>query len=188
MIPGDTTAAALFLDANRLVQSQQVESENALGPLLDAPPPDTDPKLLARLRFIFDAGGWVLLESAIPDLPADLRWLFESGAVTIEQLAALQGALGATSAANLAAEVTREAVRQVDGPDHTVEATIGSALPSRRARRSRSVAIVTAPTCSSVRCRLASRPRDAAESSHDTCLTYSRCTTIRARIAEKRRR
>ena len=84
------------------------------------------------MRSIFDAGGWVLLESAIADLPADLRWLFESGAGTIEQLAALQGALGVTSAADLAAEVSREAVRQVDGPDHTVEATIGSVLPTLR--------------------------------------------------------
>ena len=36
---------------------------------------------------MFEAGAWVLLESALADLPADLRWLFESGAVTLEQLA-----------------------------------------------------------------------------------------------------
>ena len=41
-----------------------------------------------------EAGGWVLVESAIADLPADLRWLFESGVVTIEQLAELHRALG----------------------------------------------------------------------------------------------
>ena len=56
---------------------------------------------------MYDAGGWVLLESAIADLPADLRWLFESGAVTIEQLAALHDALGAISAPDLVAAVRR---------------------------------------------------------------------------------
>ena len=51
---------------------------------------------------MYESAAWVLLESAIADLPADLRWLFESGAVTVEQLAALHHALGVTSAADLA--------------------------------------------------------------------------------------
>ena len=50
---------------------------------------------------MYEAGGWVLVESAIADLPADLRWLFESGAVTIEQLADIHRALGVTSAADI---------------------------------------------------------------------------------------
>jgi DNA polymerase (family X) len=82
---------------------------------------------------MYDAGGWVLLESAIADLPADLRWLFESGAVTIEQLAALHGALGATSAADLRAAVKRAAVRHVAGLDIEVESAIAAALPTLRA-------------------------------------------------------
>ncbi len=80
-----------------------------------------------------DAGGWVLLESAIADLPADLRWLFESGAVTIEQLAALHHALGVTSTPDLLAELRRDAVRRVPGIDVAVEAAIASALPGLRA-------------------------------------------------------
>jgi DNA polymerase (family 10) len=82
---------------------------------------------------MYDAGGWVLLESAIADLPVDLRWLFESGAVTIEQLAALHGALGATSAADLRAAVRSAAVRNVAGLDVAVESAIAAALPTLRA-------------------------------------------------------
>jgi DNA polymerase/3'-5' exonuclease PolX len=75
----------------------------------------------------------VLLESAIADLPVDLRWLFESGAVTIEQLAALHQALGATTAVDLRAVVRREAVRNVPGLDVAVESAIAAALPTLRA-------------------------------------------------------
>ncbi len=81
---------------------------------------------------MYEAGGWVLLESAIADLPKDLRWLFESEAVTIEQLATLHEALGATSVADLVDAVERQAVRTVDGLDATVEYAIASALTSLR--------------------------------------------------------
>jgi DNA polymerase (family X) len=81
---------------------------------------------------MYDAGGWVLLESAIADLPVDLRWLFESGAVTIEQLAALHAALGVTTYADLVAEVAREAIRRVPGLDETVEAAIAASLKTLR--------------------------------------------------------
>ena len=47
---------------------------------------------------MFEAGAGVLLESALTDLPSDLRRLFESGAVSIEQLAALH--LGARRVAD----------------------------------------------------------------------------------------
>jgi DNA polymerase (family 10) len=82
---------------------------------------------------MYEAGGWVLLESALADLPADLRWLFESGAVTIEQLAALHGALGATTAADLRDAIRREAIRNVPGLDVAVESAIAAALPTLRA-------------------------------------------------------
>jgi DNA polymerase (family 10) len=74
----------------------------------------------------------VILESAIADLPIDLRWLFESGAVTIEQLAALHQALGATTAADLLAAVRQQAIRNVPGLDPTVEAAIATTLPTLR--------------------------------------------------------
>jgi DNA polymerase (family 10) len=115
------------------VRARQIELDADLGPLLDDPPSDADPELLTRLRHMYDAGGWVLVESALADLPADLRWLFESGAVTIDQLAALHTGLGVTSAADLAAEVAHEEVRTLPGLDAHVEAAIAAALPTLRA-------------------------------------------------------
>ena len=73
-------------DALALVRAAADRLDADLEPLLDEPPPDTRPDILQQLRHMFDAGAWVLLESAIADLPADLRWLFESGAVTLDQL------------------------------------------------------------------------------------------------------
>jgi DNA polymerase (family 10) len=123
----------VFAEAAALVRSHHIDSDGDLGPLLAAPPPDTSSDVLKRLRYMFEAGGWVLLESAIADLPADLRWLFESGAVTIEQLSALHQALAATSAADLRTAVVRQAVRGVAGLDAVVEGAIHAALPTLRA-------------------------------------------------------
>jgi DNA polymerase (family 10) len=82
---------------------------------------------------MFDAGSWVLLESAIADLPADLRWLFESSAVTIEELARLHDSLGTTSAAELVDAVRRQAIRRVPELDARVEEAVAAALPNLRA-------------------------------------------------------
>ena len=79
---------------------------------------------------MYEAGAWVLVESAIADLPADLRWLFESGAVTIEQLAAIYQQLGATCAADLGAAVARRAIRSIPGLDDGDEAAVAAALPT----------------------------------------------------------
>ena len=95
-----------------LVRERGISSDVDLGPLIDpAMPFDGDPQLRQRFQHMYEAGAWVLLESAIADLPADLRWLFESGAVTIAQLAAIYQQLGATSAAELGAAVARRAIR-----------------------------------------------------------------------------
>ena len=131
-IRGDAAATALFSQASALVQSLNVQSDADLGPLLNEPPPGIDPEILRQLRYMYEAGGWVLLESAIADLPVDLRWLFESGAVTIEQLAALHAALGVTTYADLIAEAARGAIRRVPGFDETVEAAIAATLPTLR--------------------------------------------------------
>ena len=80
--------------AAALVRARQIDSDADAGPLLDDPPADVDPEILKRLRQMYEAGGWVLVESALADLPGDLRWLYESGAVTIDQLAAIHRALG----------------------------------------------------------------------------------------------
>ena len=77
------------------------------------------------LQHMYDAGAWVLRESAIADLPMDLRWLFESGAVTLEQLAALHAALGVTTAADLSAAIEAGAVRRVPGLDAETEYAVG---------------------------------------------------------------
>ena len=87
--------------------------------------------MLTRLRQIYEAGGWVLVESAVADLPADLRWLYESDAVTLPQLAAIHEATGATSTADLAAAAAEHRIRGVAGPE--VEERIRAALPNLRA-------------------------------------------------------
>jgi DNA polymerase/3'-5' exonuclease PolX len=106
-------------------------------PASECPPPGCDPEILKRLRQMYEAGGWVLVESAIADLPADLRWLFESGAVTIEQLGALQRQLGITAIADIIDAVGQQKVRGLPGLDANVEAAIAAALPSLRGRTPR---------------------------------------------------
>lgn len=109
-------------------------SDADLGPLLEAPPAGVDPDVLLRLRHMYDAGGWVLLESAIADLPADLRWLYESGAVTIAQLATLHDDLGAISASDLVDAVRRGTLAPLPGFDAAIAGAIAEALPTLRAR------------------------------------------------------
>jgi len=129
---GDSAEEALLTSAVTLVEQQHIDSDADLGPLVHSPPADADPHLLRRLRQMFEAGGWVLVESAIADLPADLRWLFESGAVTLEQLTAMHRALGVTSVADLAAAVGERALGAVAGVGPQVEATVAAALPLLR--------------------------------------------------------
>jgi DNA polymerase (family 10) len=131
-IRGDAADRELFAIAADLVRRHGVQSDSDLGPLLDSPPP-ADPNLLRRLQHMYDAGAWVLLESAIADLPADLRWLYESDAVSIEQLAAIHRALGLTSLTDLTLATDLHEVRALAGMSESVEAAIRTALPSLRA-------------------------------------------------------
>ena len=135
-IRGDASEATMFRRAAAMVAGGQIETDADLGPFLKAAPPadnDIDRDALLRLRYMYDAGAWVLAESAIADIPSDLRWLFESGAVTIEQLAALHAALGVTSAADLAAAIGRQAIRRVPGLSVETEDAIAAALSNLRA-------------------------------------------------------
>jgi DNA polymerase (family 10) len=117
-----------------LVRERGIESDLDLGPLVDPTIPfDGEPRLHERLRHMYDAGAWVLMESALADLPADLRWLFESGAVTLPQLAAIHRAVGATSAADIAAAVQNDTMRTIPGIDEAAERAISAALPMLRA-------------------------------------------------------
>src|SRR4051812_36549756 len=129
---GDRHEAALWARAIDLVRAHNINSEEDAGPLFEDPPADADPQVRKRLRQMYEAGGWVLVESAIADLPADLRWLFESGAVTIEQLAAIHHVIGATSAADLADAVREQKLRAIEGLGAEVEAAVAAALPALR--------------------------------------------------------
>jgi len=122
----------MCLRAAELVRARGIESDADLGPLFETTAPDVDPEILRRLRQMYEAGGWVLVESALADLPADLRWLFESGAVTIEQLGTIHRTLAVTSVADLAAAVREQALRGLPGLDVDVEAAVGTALPTLR--------------------------------------------------------
>jgi DNA polymerase (family 10) len=81
---------------------------------------------------MFEAGGWVLLESALADLPADLRWLFESGAVNLDQLLTLHRELGVTSAADLGGELRRGRIGALPGIGAAGERAIADALGGLR--------------------------------------------------------
>jgi DNA polymerase (family X) len=133
MIRGDQAEASVFDRAAALARSRHIDSDAETGPLLADPPPDADPEVLKRLRHMYEAGGWVLVESALADLPSDLRWLYESGAVTIDQLDAIHRSLGATSAADLAWAISERRIRALPGLSAEVEAAIAAALPTLRA-------------------------------------------------------
>lgn len=122
----------MFARAAVFVRSHGIDSDANLGDLLDQPPADADADVLQRLRYMYESAAWVLMESAIADLPADLRWLFESGAVTVEQLATIHEALRVTSAGDLAAAVADHAIRDLEGLDGSIEDAIASALPGLR--------------------------------------------------------
>ena len=82
---------------------------------------------------MYDAGAWVLMESALADLPADLRWLFESGVVTLPELAAIHRVNGATSASDIVAAIEAGMFRTISGFDEAKEKAIIATLPSLRA-------------------------------------------------------
>jgi DNA polymerase (family 10) len=82
---------------------------------------------------MYEAGGWVLVESALADIPADLRWLYESGAVTLDQLTALHCQLAITAVADLADALRRGQLLGVEGITEETAAAIAAAIPKLRA-------------------------------------------------------
>jgi DNA polymerase (family 10) len=133
-IRGDSADQAVFARAATLVRHHSIDSDAHLRDLLNHPPATVDAEVLQRLRYIHESAAWVLMESAIADLPSDLRWLFESGAVTVEQLASIHQTLGVTSAGDLAAAVSDHAIRDVAGLNGSIEEAIAAALPDLRRR------------------------------------------------------
>jgi DNA polymerase (family X) len=132
-IRGDRREQAICARAAALVRSHGIVSEADLGRLLNEPARGIEPDILDRLRQIHESGSWVRLASAVADLPADLRWLHESGAVTLEQLATLHTSLGATSQADLAAAARSGELRNRTGLGPSVEQAIAKTLPTLRA-------------------------------------------------------
>jgi len=132
MIRGDAREQAIYTHAATLVRSRGIAFESDLAPLFEQPMPDTDPDSLKRLRQVYEAGGWVLLESTVADLPADLRWLYESGAVTLEQLAALHASCGVTSIPDILAALGEGSLREHSGLPAAAEQAIAYALPTLR--------------------------------------------------------
>lgn len=123
----------MLSQATALVEAHAITTDADLGPLVESAAA-VDGPALTRLRHMYEAGGWVILESAIADLPTDLRWLFESGVVTIAQLAALHNATTATSIADLQDLIRRGSLGHVPGFDRSLEEAIARVLP--RLRRS----------------------------------------------------
>jgi DNA polymerase (family 10) len=113
------------------VLARHIESDADLGALIENPA-GIDDEVLRPLRLMYEAGAWVFVESGVADLPADLRWLYESGAVTLEELARLHEQLGATALADLAAAIEEGTIRTVPGLDDTAEAAITAALGNLR--------------------------------------------------------
>jgi DNA polymerase (family 10) len=136
-IRGDTAEAIVFTDAAALVTAHAILTDNDLGTLLEDPPAGATDAAMRVLRQIHESAGWVVLESALADLPGDLRRLFESGAVTIEQLAALHHELDVTAAGDIALGVASGALRNVPNIGPEIEAAIAAALPLMRDARSR---------------------------------------------------
>jgi len=132
-IRGDVDEESLLKRAADFIRSLRIESDADLEPLFDKPPAGSDPAVLRRLRQMFEAGGWVLLESTLADIPSDLRWLIESGAITIEQMAAVHRALDVTSGADIAAAIDEKMLRRVAGFGEPLEAAVAAALPDVRA-------------------------------------------------------
>src|SRR4051812_8022275 len=131
---GDLAEAALWTRAVAMMRDLGIQSDADTGPLFDNPPSGTDPEILKRLRQMYEAGGWVLVESAIADQPADLRWLFESGAVTLEQLGLMYRELGVTSIADIGAAAREQKLGALPGFNPAIEEAVAAALPGLRSR------------------------------------------------------
>ena len=133
-IRGDAAEAAVLDRARRLTSAHGIASDADLGPLFETAGggAEADDPALVRLRQMYETGGWILLESAIADIPTDLRWLFESGAVTLEQLAAIHDATGATTIADFASAIDDDTLNRIPGVTADVETQITLALPTLR--------------------------------------------------------
>jgi len=119
------------------VRAGHLSTEGDLGVLLASPRPEIAPAVLYRLGQIRESGGWVLVESGLADLPSDLRWLFESGAITLDQLAALVRTHGVTTVHDVGHLIAAHTLRDDALFGDAREETIASVLPALRAQVAR---------------------------------------------------
>src|SRR5258708_36796649 len=116
------------------MREHSIDSDADLDPLFQAPAHELDADALNRLRRIYEAGGWVLVESAIADLPPDLRWLYESDAVTLDQLASIHRVLNVTTGADIAAALMEGSPRPGPGTIPGGKNALATALHEFRPR------------------------------------------------------
>src|SRR5215472_3669195 len=120
-----------MLDHAKLLAARRgITEESQLDVLFEMSVSPPDANALVRLRQIYETAGWVLVESTLADIPADLRWLYESGVVTVEQLARLQGQLGVSSAADITTAALEGRIAPLFGAE--AEAAIAAAVPRMR--------------------------------------------------------
>lgn len=103
---GDAARSEQLRFAAALARQWGLTQDADISRLL-ASEPDLDPALRALFESLAASQGWVLVESAVAELPTDLRWLLDSGAVTLKEIGALASRLDVLSMADIAAAVTR---------------------------------------------------------------------------------
>ena len=159
MIRGDASEQARFARASAFVQARGLAAESSLAALFDASlaPADADADVIKLLRQMHESAGWVLLESTIADLPADLRWLYESDAITLDQLAELHRRLGVTTAADLAAAIDEGRLSD-PGLGEGIAAAVANVLPTLRAATPRIPLGKATATIEPILARLAAQP------------------------------
>lgn len=110
-----------------------IESDADLSALIEHPPAEADEEAVRQLRSMHETAAWVLRESALADLPSDLRWLFENAALTVEQLAILCETLGLVTAGDLAAALRDHTISEAPHLGADIEHAVLAALPTLRA-------------------------------------------------------
>jgi DNA polymerase (family 10) len=129
-IRGDIEEGALLSRAAEVMSARRIATERDLARFITSL--STDDRLQERLRQILEAGVSTLLESRLADLPADLRWLYESGAVSLKELGTIHARLRLSSAAEIADALERELVGPASGVAAGVAIKIAAVLPTLR--------------------------------------------------------
>jgi DNA polymerase (family X) len=104
-IRGDAAAAERLRFAAALSRQWQLAADADIAAHLDDR--DLVPELRPLFESVLTSRGWVLVESETTELPVDLRWLIDSGAVSIPELGVLYSRLEIISMADIAAAAER---------------------------------------------------------------------------------